>query len=244
MLPPKNKIEIVYEPTCPNYRFTESKVRKVAKRMGVKVEIVLINRDASSTPPDFANLPSPSVLVNGVDLEPNASKGAGCRIYQSTEGKITGSPPESLIEKGLESLETHHRSGTLPFLSVLPAFGAALLPALGCPLCWPLYAALTASLGIGFINYTPYLPGILIGTLLVALAGLFIYGLRSQNWITTAAGSLTVIAFVGGRALSAEFVYLLPGLFLGILTIGLLLKSQAGLKRTSTPENAETNCDC
>ncbi len=38
-----------------------------------------------------------------------------------------------------------------------PAIGAALLPKLTCPLCWPAYAALLSALGFQFFDYTPYL---------------------------------------------------------------------------------------
>src|SRR3546814_6588345 len=41
--------------------------------------------------------------------------------------------------------------------AVLPAVGAALLPKLSCPVCWPAYAGLLSSFGIGFVDYTPYL---------------------------------------------------------------------------------------
>ncbi len=41
--------------------------------------------------------------------------------------------------------------------AVVPPVGAALLPKLTCPACWPAYAGLLSSLGINFTNYTPYL---------------------------------------------------------------------------------------
>src|SRR3546814_20862630 len=41
--------------------------------------------------------------------------------------------------------------------AVLPAVGAALLPKLSCPVCWPAYAGLLSSFGIGFVDYTPSL---------------------------------------------------------------------------------------
>lgn len=46
------------------------------------------------------------------------------------------------------------------WLAALPSFlasGLAALPVLTCPLCWPLYAGLLSSLGLGFVNYTAYL---------------------------------------------------------------------------------------
>ncbi|MBC8338205.1 MAG: MerC domain-containing protein [Alphaproteobacteria bacterium] len=41
--------------------------------------------------------------------------------------------------------------------ALLPSVGAALLPKLTCPACWPAYAGLLSSLGVSFVDYTPYL---------------------------------------------------------------------------------------
>jgi len=41
--------------------------------------------------------------------------------------------------------------------SLLPTFGVALLPKLSCPACWPAYSGLLSSMGLNFVNYTPYL---------------------------------------------------------------------------------------
>ena len=38
-----------------------------------------------------------------------------------------------------------------------PGIGVALLPKLACPLCWPLYAGIVSSLGLGFLISTAYL---------------------------------------------------------------------------------------
>ncbi len=53
---------------------------------------------------------------------------------------------------------------------LLPAVGAALLPKLTCPVCWPAYAALLSALGVGFIDYTPYLLPLTLLFLIVTIA--------------------------------------------------------------------------
>ena len=53
--------------------------------------------------------------------------------------------------------------------SLLPAVGAALLPKLTCPACWPAYAALLSALGVGFIDYTPFLLPLTLVFLVVTL---------------------------------------------------------------------------
>ena len=68
---------------------------------------------------------------------------------------------------------TPQRAGQLlSSLAVLPGIGAALLPAVTCPACWPAYAGLLSALGLGFANYTPYLLPLTIVFLTVALGAL------------------------------------------------------------------------
>lgn len=59
-----------------------------------------------------------------------------------------------------------------PGLLTIPGVVVSLLPSLACPLCWPAYAALVSSLGLGFlVSSTFLLP--LTGTFLaVAVVGL------------------------------------------------------------------------
>lgn len=54
--------------------------------------------------------------------------------------------------------------------AMLPSIGVALLPKLSCPACWPAYAGLLSSLGIGFVDYTPYLLPFTLLFLVVSLA--------------------------------------------------------------------------
>ena len=63
-------------------------------------------------------------------------------------------------------------------LLVLPAIGAVLLPALTCPACWPAYAGLLSALGLGFVDYTPYLLPITIVFLALAV---FSLGYRAKT---------------------------------------------------------------
>jgi mercuric ion transport protein len=42
-------------------------------------------------------------------------------------------------------------------LLALPGIGVAMLPKLLCPLCWPAYATVVSSLGLGFLVGTTYM---------------------------------------------------------------------------------------
>lgn len=47
-----------------------------------------------------------------------------------------------------------------------------LLPKLTCPLCWPAYTAALSALGLGFVDYTPYLLPLTASFVAVSLAAL------------------------------------------------------------------------
>jgi mercuric ion transport protein len=42
-------------------------------------------------------------------------------------------------------------------LAAMPGIGISLLPKLACPFCWPAYAGLLSSVGLGFLISTRYL---------------------------------------------------------------------------------------
>lgn len=58
------------------------------------------------------------------------------------------------------------------FAAVLPGVGASLLPKLTCPLCWPAYAGLLTTLGLGFLISERYLFGVTTVFLVVAVGAL------------------------------------------------------------------------
>jgi len=57
-------------------------------------------------------------------------------------------------------------------LLAIPGIGVSLLPKVACPLCWPAYAGLLSSLGLGFLLSATYLLSLTVGFLLIALAAL------------------------------------------------------------------------
>ena len=54
----------------------------------------------------------------------------------------------------------------------LPGVGVSLLPKLACPMCWPAYAGLLSSVGLGFLVSTVYLLPVTAGLLVIALGAM------------------------------------------------------------------------
>jgi hypothetical protein len=57
-------------------------------------------------------------------------------------------------------------------LLALPGVGVSLLPKLACPLCWPAYAGLLSSVGLGFLISAAYLLPLTAGFLVIALGAM------------------------------------------------------------------------
>ncbi len=57
-------------------------------------------------------------------------------------------------------------------LLAVPGVGVSLLPKLICPLCWPAYAGLLSTLGLGFLISTAYLFPLTAALLALAVASL------------------------------------------------------------------------
>jgi hypothetical protein len=57
-------------------------------------------------------------------------------------------------------------------LVALPGIGVSILPKLACPACWPAYAGLLTSVGLGFLISAAYLLPLTAAFLILALAAM------------------------------------------------------------------------
>ena len=79
--------------------------------------------------------------------------------------------------------------------AVLPGVGASLLPKLTCPLCWPAYAGLLTSLGLGFLMSERYVFGVATFFLIVSV-GALAFRYRERRGIAPAVLGLMGAALV------------------------------------------------
>lgn len=130
--------------------------------------------------------------------------------------------------------------GVLGSLAVLPGIGAALLPALGCPACWPAYAGLLGSLGLGFVNYTPYLLPVTVVLLVIALGALGYQAVQRRAYGPVLIGLAGSLILIVGR-----FVYEYePALYAGIvLLVGASVWNAWPRKICELPEGSP-DCPC
>ena len=73
-------------------------------------------------------------------------------------------------------------SGSRSSLATLPGIAFALLPKVTCPACWPAYASLFASLGLGFLLDARALFPATAAFLVIAVAALGFRARRRRNF--------------------------------------------------------------
>jgi len=99
------KIELLYFEGCPSYQTALKYLEEIIKEqeLGVQVEMVKIESDAEALRNRF--LGSPTVRVNGLDIEPSAREKGDfsmcCRLYLEAD-KMAGWPSKELIRQALE----------------------------------------------------------------------------------------------------------------------------------------------
>ena len=100
----KPKVEILYFEGCPNWQQTQGLVERVASELAVEVDLRLVGVPDPDAAIDQRFLGSPTVRVNGRDVEPGADDRRGyvhsCRVYPTDDG-LAGEPPEAWIRNAL-----------------------------------------------------------------------------------------------------------------------------------------------
>lgn len=93
---------------------------------------------------------------------------------------------------------------------VLPGVGLSLLPKLACPACWPAYAGLLSSVGLGFLVSTVYLLPLTVVFLVLSLAALLFRASKRRGYGPSVLGQAAAVGVLLGKFLW-ESDYILYG---------------------------------
>ena len=95
------KIEVISIPGCPNHHPTLERLKALLRSEAVLADVREILIDNESTAQASGFFGSPTVRVNGKDIEPPTvfRSSISCRIY--ADG--TGVPPEALLKLAIRS---------------------------------------------------------------------------------------------------------------------------------------------
>ena len=101
---PRPLIELLYFEGCPNYEAARMMIERVAAGAGVSSEVALVEVGSVEEAERFRFLGSPTVRVNGHDIEPGADSRTGftlaCRVYRIESG-VRGTPAEEWLRAAL-----------------------------------------------------------------------------------------------------------------------------------------------
>ncbi len=188
------KIEVLYFDGCPNHKPAVERVQQLLREEGVSAEVLEVNVSDASIAQRVGFLGSPSVRVNGLDVEPEARTareyGLMCRTY-SVDGRREGLPSREILRQAMREANSginDSDSGQPPSnkskSSTLFAAGsifAAIIASFCCIL--PIVFALTGFSILGasalFDAWRPYLLGLTFG--LLGLGFYFAYRPRREQ---------------------------------------------------------------
>ena len=98
------KVELLYFEGCPGYETLLPRLRELLAEHAPDAELELTSIDSLEEAMGHHFLGSPTVRVNGRDLEPDADAradfGMKCRLYATSEG-LTRQPPDEWVVRAL-----------------------------------------------------------------------------------------------------------------------------------------------
>jgi hypothetical protein len=199
------RLELIYDRYCPNIAEARTNILHACNEAGMAAEWSEWDRGDTASPAYVQAFGSPTVLVEGRDVAGARSSESVscCRLYRSVAGGYSGAPPIELIAAGLKTARpvAPAQRGSLVRRALLaaPGVGFSLLPKLACPACWPAYAGLLSSLGLGFLVSTAYLLPLTAFFLLVAVGTLAFRAPSRRGFGPSAVGSVGACFIMIGK---------------------------------------------
>ena len=97
-------VEIFFFDGCPNHEGARELVERVAAGLGIEPDLRLVNVETPADAQRLRFLGSPTIRVNGHDVEPGADDrhdfAQSCRVYRTRSG-FKGQPDESWVRDAL-----------------------------------------------------------------------------------------------------------------------------------------------
>ncbi len=199
-------VELIYDKDCPNIKRARELLLQAFGQLGLNARWTEWERSDSNAPDYVSNYGSPTILVDQKDVAgtDTPQQHSNCRIYPTDSGAFDGIPSiESVITALFNSTAptntSKHSSRWFSSLATLPGIGSALIPIGACPACWPLYAGIASSLGLGFLLNASFIPGLTTLLLLVALSALGFKAKTRRGYGPFILGLLAVTTLLIGK---------------------------------------------
>jgi hypothetical protein len=99
------KIEVLYIEGCPYHRLAVDEIADELRAHKINASVEELEVTDSTMAEELRFLGSPSIRIDGLDIEPEARKvqsfGFGCRTYSDSAGRRSGLPAIGLIRQAL-----------------------------------------------------------------------------------------------------------------------------------------------
>jgi len=215
------KVELIYDADCPNVSAAREALLRGFAAAGVTPR--WSEHLSAEAPPYARGLGSPTILVGerdvGASTEPSPE--ACCRLYETGDGRLAGVPEVEAIALAVELAADRESAGNdapgsppgwRSSLGAIPAIGAALLPKVACPACWPAYAGALSSFGLTFLMETRWLLPLTASFLALAVGSLAFRARRRRGYAPFGLGLFAAaLVMVGKFAFDSD-----PAMYVGI----------------------------
>lgn len=197
-------VDLVYAPDCPNVSLARTNLLLAFARARVKPKWSEYRIGDPEAPAHTRGYGSPTILVDGRDVDglPADSEDC-CRVYEGTTGRAHAPPVEqiaaALTKTSSATTPSSAPTGWRASLATLPGIGLAFLPKIACPACWPAYAGVLTSLGLGFLLDVRLLFPLTAVFLLIAVAALGFRAPRRRGFGPFFVGLVASAVVLGGK---------------------------------------------
>ena len=200
-------VELIYDMDCPNVRGARKALLEGFSQAGLQPSWMEWDRGATESPAYVRRYGSPTILVGGCDVagETPNDGGSSCRLYRNGSGKFEGAPSVKSVTEALRASErppvtaAGSSAGWSSSLAALPGIAFAFLPKLACPACWPAYAALLSTAGLGVLLDTTYLFPLTAVFLILAVGALGFRARSRRGYGPFAAGLAAAVLVLIGK---------------------------------------------
>jgi len=212
-------VEFIYEKNCPNIAKSRMQLLRAFSALKIKPHWLEWEVNDAEAPAYVRQYGSPTIMVDGKDVDGTKSSDNTnhCRLYLHSDNTSSGVPA---VESIMQSMQGYHHKGVHSSrfpdsglkAATFPVILFSLLPKLICPFCWPLYTGLLGSVGINFINYTPFLFPLLTLFLILTVSGLMLVARRKNQYAPVYLGSLSSLLILIGKFLNETDILIYVGL--------------------------------
>ena len=97
------KITFLYSEDCPSHGEALRRLRRSIEMEDVRADVDIVRVDTDEDAKKLKFVGSPTILVNGHDIDPSANPyyALTCRAYTLEDGRISPLPPEAMIRRAL-----------------------------------------------------------------------------------------------------------------------------------------------